>query len=201
MPRASDAFFDVVRYYAGSLDQGQVDGLNSILIAWDGCASRFCGYALATAALETAYTMQPIEEYGSDQYFHDMYDPEGNRPEVAADLGNIYPGDGVLFHGRGYVMLTGRSNYEKASSALEHDFVTFPDDALDPDHAAAIMVRGMCEGWFTGKKLSDYFNRTVDDPFNARRIINGTDRAETIAGYHKHFCEALQSTSCVSLYP
>ena len=50
------------------------------------------------------------------------------------------------------------------------------------------MVRGMTEGLFTGKRLSDYL------PGNytwARRVINGNDKATTIAGYARHFEAAL----------
>ena len=42
----------------------------------------------------------------------------------------------------------------------------------------------MVEGWFTGKKLSDYFNEKTDY-INARKIVNGLDKADIIAGYAK----------------
>jgi hypothetical protein len=41
----------------------------------------------------------------------------------------------------------------------------------------------MKEGWFTGKKLSDYVTLQRSDFTGARRIINGTDCAALIAGY------------------
>jgi hypothetical protein len=52
----------------------------------------------------------------------------------------------------------------------------------------------MAEGWFTGVKLGDYFNENTDDPINARRIINGNDKDELIAGYHDTFLEALENS-------
>jgi putative chitinase len=55
------------------------------------------------------------------------------------------------------------------------------------------MYAGMRDGDFTSKRLSTYFTATVDDPVNARRIINGTDRAETVAGYHRKFLEAFNA--------
>jgi hypothetical protein len=55
------------------------------------------------------------------------------------------------------------------------------------------MFVGMRDGDFTGKKLADYFSSSKDDPVNARRIINGTDRAETIAGYHRSFLSAIKA--------
>jgi hypothetical protein len=49
----------------------------------------------------------------------------------------------------------------------------------------------MIEGLFTGKKLADYFNDYMDDWTNARRIINGIDRASYIADIGQKFFDAL----------
>ena len=57
------------------------------------------------------------------------------------------------------------------------------------------MFDGMFVGWFTGKCLDDHFSETVDDPYNARRIINGTDCADEIKGYHYHFFEAIMEAT------
>jgi len=46
----------------------------------------------------------------------------------------------------------------------------------------------MVNGWFTGKKLSDF-----TDYRNMRRIINGTDKAMEIAGFAKVFEMALNA--------
>jgi putative chitinase len=110
---------------------------------------------------------------------------------VARELGNTQPGDGALFHGRGYVQLTGRRNYARASDVVQHDLLADPDAAMRADFATAIMFTGMRDGWFTRVRLADYFSRTKDDPVNARRIINGTDKAQQIAGYHRDFLMAL----------
>jgi len=190
-------FFDKIRgdLFKGSLFQSQVDGLSAILDEWDEQKRGnlyWLSYMLATAYHETAFTMQPIEEYGGRGYFMRMYDRTGSRPHVAKRLGNTIPGDGATFAGRGYVQLTGRANYAKASEKLGADFVSHPDLAMQPKHAAAIMFRGMLEGWFTGKKLSDYFQGNTADHVNARRIINGTDSASEIAGYSRLFFGALR---------
>lgn len=63
------------------------------------------------------------------------------------------------------------------------DLVNNPDLALNPQIAAEILVVGMEKGLFTGKKLSTYINNESNDFVNARRIINGVDRAQLIAGY------------------
>jgi predicted chitinase len=110
---------------------------------------------------------------------------------VAAELGNVVIGDGAIFCGRGFVQLTGRRNYKKASDKLGVDFVSNPALVMKPAHASAIMFDGMIEGWFTGKKLSDYITATKTDFVNARRIINGTDKAREIAAEAGHYLAAL----------
>jgi putative chitinase len=70
---------------------------------------------------------------------------------------------------------------------------------MRPEHAAAIMFDGMVEGWFTGKKLADYFG-AKSNWTNARRIINGTDKAATIADYALEFFAALKAAETVEPY-
>jgi hypothetical protein len=62
---------------------------------------------------------------------------------------------------------------------------------LDLDNASKILFIGMIHGSFTGKRLHDYFNDHVEDWTNARRIVNGTDRAEAIADYAQAFYAAI----------
>lgn len=185
-------FFDAIRNdpFSG-LAVKQVSGTEAILDGWQargGGRRQWLSYMLATAFHETATTMQPIHEYGGDAYFTKRYDPPA---KVAAQLGNVNKGDGARFHGRGYVQLTGRRNYQHATDALMVDFIADPDLALEPQHAADIMFLGMKEGWFTGKKLEDFLNARESDWENARRIVNGTDRAKIIAGYARKFDAAI----------
>lgn len=177
------------------LSQGEVEGCEAILAACVGWPVSWAAYALATAYHETAGTMQPIKERGGEAYFHRMYDIEGQRPHVARELGNVTPGDGVRYAGRGYVQLTGRRNYQRAGAEVGADLIANPDLAMRPDIAAAVMRRGMQEGWFTGLGLDRYLPAEAAESHfkNARRVINGADRAELIAGYAMAFQEALQS--------
>ena len=180
------AFYDRLRAtFGGSLSQRQVDGIEVILAATAALPVTYRAYLLATAKHETADTMQPITEYGGRKYF-DKYD----TGRLAAALGNTpaADGDGYLYRGRGYVQVTGRANYRKAGLALGLDLLHNPDIALQPTVAAQILVRGCVEGWFTGKKLSDYL---PGDYRNARRVVNGTDRADLIAGYARQFENAI----------
>lgn len=190
------AFFAAVR--AGKalgpvLTEGEVKGCEAILAACQGFPVAWAAYCLATAVVETASTMQPIKEYGGQAYFRRMYDIEGDRPAKARELGNLIPGDGARYAGRGYVQLTGKANYVKAGAALGLPLAVDPDMALRPDVAARIMRQGMQEGWFTGKSLATYLRAESDmvQFTAARRIINGQDRAAEIAGYAMHFQQAL----------
>lgn len=191
-----DRFFPAARAgaFGGRLTQGQVDGINSILDAWERRTnpdSRHLAYMLATTKWETAHTMRPINERGGNAYFHRMYDCKGERPEIARALGNIAAGDGVRFHGRGYVQLTGRTNYHKMSMVVGADLVENPELALDSDIAAVILMEGMERGMFTGVGLGRYFNPVTCDWLNARRVINGMDCANQIADIARAFNVAL----------
>lgn len=192
------AFFDLVRkgILGPTLDQDEVDGCKTIIWAMAGAPLAWCAYALATAYHETAHTMQPIEERGGERYFFRMYDIGGQRPPVAKELGNIYPGDGVLYRGRGFVQLTGRRNYARAAKETGYPLEGNPDLAKRPDIAALIMRTGMEQGWFTTRKFAH--SLPGEGPanskqfFEARRIINGRDRAELIADYALQFQDALR---------
>lgn len=192
-------FFDSCRagIMGPTLDNDEVSGASAILAAMNGAPLSWTAYALGTAWLETANTLHPIKEYGGSNYFFRMYDKAGQRPKVAAALGNTQPGDGALYCGRGYVQLTGRRNYTLAQAKTGAGLIDNPDLAMRPDVAAKIMRFGMSQGWFTGKQFADYLpagRPASRDEFKAaRRIINGKDRANDIAGYALAFQAALQA--------
>ena len=128
-------------------------------------------YVLATAYWETAASMKPVREYGGEKYLKSK---------------KYYP-----YVGMGYVQLTWRTNYERASKELGVDFVANPKWLLKPEYAAEILVLGSKEGWFTGKGLSDYMTLSRSDYVGARRIINGTDKAQAIADIAKEYDKLL----------
>lgn len=146
-------------------------------------------YVLATCWHESAHLIRPIYERGARDYFN-KYEP-GTR--IGEMLGNDHAGDGYLYRGRGYVQLTGRANYAKAGAKLGLDLIRLPDLALVPANAAQILVVGMLDGWFTGKSLSSYITLSSSDFVNARRIINGVDRADLIAGYAREYDALLKA--------
>ena len=150
---------------------------------------RKLAYCLATFKWETAHTMQPIDERGGDAYFNRRYGPQTS---VGKMLGNTKAGDGALYHGRGYVQITGRNNYAKAKKLTGVDLISEPNRAKEPELAYQIAIQGMMDGWFTGKKLSNYFIGDNADYLNARRIINGQDQAEKIADMARNYSEILR---------
>jgi hypothetical protein len=167
-----------------TLSQEEVDGCTRLL---DACAAErfpvsWAAYVLATAVHETAGTLRPLREYGKG----------AGRP-----YGKPGRNGGQIAYGRGDVQLTWDENYERADRELDLGgrLVANYDLALEPAISARIIVRGMREGWFTGKGLRTYLPEVADaSQFkNARRIVNGTDRAELIAGYAVTFQAALQA--------
>jgi putative chitinase len=152
---------------------------------------RWAAYMLATVKHECADTWAPIVERGTPAYCK-KYDP---GTKLGTALGNTQPGDGYRFRGRGYVQITGRANYARLGKMIgrSDELVRTPELATDPEVAYRIMSVGMRAGAFTGRKLSDYISATKCDYKNARRIINGADRADLIAGYAAEFERMLKS--------
>jgi putative chitinase len=175
--RVREALFD------GRLSKRQVQGMTFLLDVWEEKYAdkdiRWLAYCLATAKLETAHTMQPVEEAG-----------KGRGKKYGVKTGPHK----LIYYGRGHVQLTWERNYRTAGRAVGVDLVKEPEKALDPAISAHIMYEGMMQGWFTGKKLSDYIGATKCDFVGARRIVNGTDKAKMIAGYAKAFLDALEQS-------
>lgn len=80
-----------------------------------------------------------MKEIGGAKYFHNRYDPK-TSPKTAKILGNIKPGDGVRYHGRGFIQITGRDNYRMAGQALGLPLEQRPELAATPEVAAKIAV-------------------------------------------------------------
>ncbi len=157
-------------------NQGQVDGINADIFAWSQeytalVSLRELAYILATDYHETARTMRPIEEFG-----------KGRGRKYGRAVGRFLK----KYYGRGKVQLTWLRNYIFAGKKLSVDLEQFPEKALEMEHAVRILIQGCAEGWFTSKKLSDFKSFT-----GMRRVVNGTDRAQLIAGHAEEFYEAL----------
>lgn len=185
--------------FGGKLTQEQVDGINIILETMDRdefkvVDKRHAAYILATSFWETGRTMQAVKEKTDktgEQYFFRMYDIKGSRPQVATRLGNTIPGDGIKFAGRGQVQLTGRTNYTNMGKYLKLDLVNKPDLLLDTKISARVLVYGLLNGSFTGVSIKKYLTSAKTDYVNARRVVNGVDKAEEIANIARSFERAI----------
>ena len=188
-----DIYFDAVRQkpFGGKMKQSQVDGQNRLLAAWENGPTsddlRHFAYMLATTFHETAATMQPIEEYGKGKgHTYGKVDPETKQ----------------TYYGRGYVQLTWRDNYRRATDKLHltgsDDLEWYAAQALDPLIAWQVMSRGMMDGWFTGKALPQYFDVDTDNPVGARAIINPDKLGQQVAGYHASFMDALAASAIIA---
>ncbi len=199
-----DFFFDQLRekLYPNGLNMAQVEGHEAVLDAWEKehakSDDRWLAYILATAYHETAFTMQPVRETLAN-----TDEQAAARLEAAWDAGKLSwvktpywrkDADGNYWFGRGLVQITFKANYRKLGDAIGVDLVADPDLALGLDVAVQIIFYGMLNGSFTGRKLADYFNKTKSDWVNARRIVNGLDRADAIAGYGNIYYAALSYT-------
>lgn len=146
-------------------------------------------YILATAEHESDDFNAPgLEEYASWAAY-----------EGRSDLWNINPGDGKKFKWRGYVQLTGRKNYTNYNTILHSEWlltgnqsiVTNPELVSNPEIAAFILVHGMINGTFTGKKLSSYVNESKQHWLSARKTVNGRDKMKKIATRAKEILESI----------
>jgi hypothetical protein len=115
--------------------------------------------ALATVLTEVGPRLRPINEYGSRRYFARMY---GGR----RDLGNTHRGDGVRYHGRGYIQLTGRWNYRTYGRRLHLSLQHRPRLALRPDVSARVLAAYFKRHHISAAARHGYWRRT-------RRAVNG----------------------------
>lgn len=183
-------FFDSIRanIFGGRLSADVVKGCSAILDEWQRLRwhkdSRHLAYILATVQAECRFNLD-IEEIGKGR---------------GKAYGEPDPVTGKTYYGRGPVQLTWKANYKKMGDLIGQDLVHKPELVLEPAIGIQVTFEGMYKGIsqkgdFTGRSLEDYFNSTTDDPVNARRIINGTDRAGEIAGYYRKYVNAFKEAA------
>lgn len=177
--------------FVGVNGSSQIEGLDILIDEWEkrpSVSTNFFAYILATVYHETAFTMQPVKEYGGEDYLKRK---------------KYYP-----WVGRGYAQLTWEENYKKAGDKIGVDLIKNPEAAMIPANAVKILFDGMLEGWFTGKSLKNHIDDLDEDDEEdgreyqeSRRIINGVDKKKIIANYAIEFEHCLRKAEITNTVP
>jgi putative chitinase len=193
--------FDREKFFAGytaafgAPNAGQQAGLDALLAAAEADADitdiRWLAYMFATVKHECADRWKPIEEFGKGQG-HKYGIPVTVTDPAGKSYSNAY-------YGRGYVQLTWDYNYRNMGKVLGNRLLYEPSLALDAEVAYRIMSYGMRNGSFTGAKLSRFINADGCDYVNARKIINGLDQAQRIAGYATRLEKVLRDSAVAAV--
>lgn len=118
------------------------------------------------ASRQAMFLAQIIHESGCFRYTKEL--ASGEAYEGRKDLGNIYPGDGVKYKGRGLLQITGRANYQEMSMLLDIDLIARPELLEEP----SLAVASACQWW---NKRAARLNKMADrgDIEGVTRVING----------------------------
>lgn len=115
-------------------------------------------YQIDTPQRIGAFIAQTAEESMNYSQMREL--ASGQEYEGREDLGNISPGDGVKFKGRGVIQITGRSEYKACSLALFGDelLLQTPDLLTTPQYA----VQSACWFWRDYKNLNEICDKPED---------------------------------------
>ena len=200
-----EAFWGIIRdnLFKGKLTQGVVDTVNAIVdtyLAQGQSRPEHLAYILATAYHESYHRSKnpdwnPVREgfTKSNEAAIAVVTKLFQQGRISHNYALPYT-SGNSYYGRGFVQITFGENYRKMGKRLGIDLLDDPDLALERDIAAKLLVVGMLEGLYTGRKLSDYDVVGTFDAFGARRIINGQDKAGLIHGHWEKFLFAIRAS-------
>lgn len=125
----------------------------------------FPEYGIMDNKLRLAHFMaQLVHESGSFRYMEEL--ASGQAYEGRTDLGNVQPGDGKRYKGRGVLQITGRSNYRYFGRRIGVDIERHPEIAAIP----SISLHLALEYW-RDRKLNALAD--ADDIRGITRKING----------------------------
>ena len=124
-------------------------------------------YFLGQCGHESAGLRYPME-------IHD-----GSNYEWRADIGNIYPGDGVLYAGTGWIQVTGRANHQAFSDYLQKKG-EFDEKVMEEGkwHSSEKYPWSISGHWWYNNQMNEYCasNPPVDrvgQRVNGRYLPNG----------------------------
>ncbi len=127
-------------------------------------------YDISSPARQLCFLAQVSHESGGLFYTEEL--ASGAAYEGRKDLGNINPGDGVKFKGRGLIQITGRANYQSLSTAFQEDFINNPTllggkniHLCSPDQ---LKYAALSAGWFWNRAGLN----TIADKINVQDSID-----------------------------
>jgi putative chitinase len=124
-------------------------------------------FGIDTPARQAAFLAQVGHESGQLRYVREL--ASGQAYEGRRDLGNVQPGDGVRYKGRGLIQITGRTNYAACGKALGLDLIAHPELLEEPVNACR------SAGWFWSTHQLNALADAGDQEKICRRINGGTN--------------------------
>jgi putative chitinase len=131
-------------------------------------------YEINTPIRQLCFFAQVGHESGGLFYTEEL--ASGKAYEGRKSLGNIHPGDGVRFKGRGLIQITGRANYKSISDKLGVDFIKTPTllggKNVKVCTADQLKYAALSAGWFWNlrnlNKIADLINikKSIDTESN-----------------------------------
>jgi len=94
---------------------------------------------------------------------------DGSQYEGRKDLGNVKPGDGVKYKGRGFIQITGRANYTAAAKDLGIDLVNHPELAEKPDVATKVSL------WYWKTRVQPKITNFTNTKAVTKKVNGGTN--------------------------
>ena len=134
-------------------------------------------FDINTPARQASFLAQLAHESGQLLYVREL--ASGAAYEGRKDLGNVQPGDGVRFRGRGLIQVTGRTNYAACGKALGLDLLAQP--------ALLEQTVNACRsaGWFWQSRGLNALADAGDQVAVTRRINGGTNGLAERLAYFK----------------
>lgn len=142
-------------------------------------------WAISTPVREAAFVAQIAHESGELRYWEELGD--GKSYEGRTDLGNVNPGDGPRYKGRGPIQLTGRANYTAAGTALGMNLVAMPEMVSE------LPIVGLSvAGWFWSVHGLNRLADARDMKAITKKINGGLNGLTQRMAYYDMACKVLQ---------
>lgn len=198
--KAQDDFCGLERIQLNQLEQRLLDKISRLKpAAWNSTkglaytVKQLCIEMYMTMPEQWAYIMATIQHETNNTYqcVEEAYYLGRKRQMAHLQRLRYYP-----YYGRGYPQLTWDYNYEYYGELLGINLLRQPELALIPHYSIFIIIHGCKTGAFTRRihPLERHINPQKVDFTNARRVINGTDKARLIAGLAQQWTAYYKST-------